>query len=200
MVNAMIISELAMFALVSELAKGATFISIKTVTVPDMRKTGNPFVGNVKKHSVVNGILGFDYEDGVNRIAAKEGKEQRESKPRAWGVISPCKRFVFHKGKVYLRLRCQAVMETPLYFDNDGLIVGERLDQLKSFFPVKVKSSTQADLQGEVIERDYGMETIIAFTFNKANYIVDHSTPATAPEMIVPVETTPAKVFNPMTV
>jgi hypothetical protein len=138
--------------------KGATFFSATTVTDARLKKTGNPF-GKVLKHSRVNGIIGFDYEAGVNRLAAKEGKEAREAKPRAWGEISEDKIFVEHKGATYLRTRIERTLEEPRYFREDN---GEELtkEQVAPFLPAKRKSSTQADLEGEIVECDYKLESL----------------------------------------
>ena len=52
--------------------KGTTFIKMFTETAPQMRKTGNPFVGNVKKCSQTVCMVGFKYENVVNNARAKE--------------------------------------------------------------------------------------------------------------------------------
>lgn len=60
--------------------------SVTALTEPEMRKTGNPYVGKVRKLSRVNGFIA-DYENMVNNQLAREGKDQLtfNAKPRKWG-------------------------------------------------------------------------------------------------------------------
>jgi hypothetical protein len=44
------------------------------------------------------------------------------------------------------------------FFAPDGTEIPA--DEIRQFIPEKTKSSTQADLEGEVIARDYGMDNI----------------------------------------
>ena len=57
--------------------KKATFgVEIITETIPAMRKTNNPFVGRVTKVThYIDGVLGVDYQNTVNRHLAKNGLE-----------------------------------------------------------------------------------------------------------------------------
>ena len=66
--------------------KGNGFAHIITRTVPAMRKTGNPFHGNVFKVADVNIQAGFEYINSVNNQLSREGKTpDAEAKPRKWG-------------------------------------------------------------------------------------------------------------------
>ena len=152
--------------LVRSTVKGTTIVSFDSVTEPKMRKTNNPFFGNVLKASKVNGMMGFDYEKAVNRVAEKEGAEAREAKPRAWGKVTEDKLFVEHKGASYLRVMVRSTGK-PVYFfkDSGEEITGSVLEEVKSFMPVSKKSSTQADLEGEVIERTYKIENVKELRF-----------------------------------
>lgn len=57
---------------------GSQFVSVITETEPRMRKTNNPYNGNVIKRSVQNGLVNFQYDEGVKRRLAKEGKDPNE--------------------------------------------------------------------------------------------------------------------------
>jgi hypothetical protein len=188
------VTEQDLLDVLNEGVKGNTFVTISTDTEPAMRKTDNPYYGHVRKLTTLNGMIGFDYPANVNKLAMLEGKAERDSKPRSWGVISPCKRFIFHKGAVYLRFRSEKCLETPVY-----MVDGQEIDKdlLTPFLTVKTKSSTQVDLTGEIVVRDFSLASINTITFRNVKYLVDHSTPATAPATapaieIAPVETTPA--------
>lgn len=171
--------------------KGNAMLSVDIETEPTMRKTDNPFHGNVVKRQQLNGMIGFDYEGGVNRLAAKEGKEAREAQPRKWGFLSADRLFIckFDDGNpTHLRMRVMKSID-PRYFLADGTEVAKA--DLAPFLPVKKKSSTQADLDGEVIERDITLENVRCLHFNGEIYnIVAEPMPTIAPE----TEAVPAAV------
>ncbi len=84
-------SEFITFA--QSTVRGNTFVTVESNTDARLRKTGCPFVG-VRKLTTMNGQIGFDYGENVNAMAEKEGKERRESKPRAWGELTSDRLFV----------------------------------------------------------------------------------------------------------
>lgn len=127
-----------------------------------MRVTGNPFAGRgIVKRETLNGVLGYIYANAVNRIADKEGKEDREAKPHPWGDMDEKHLFRIHRktGKPYLSMKVQNVTVHG-FFDPQGNEIPA--DEIRKFIPEKKKSSTQADLEGEVIARDYNMDNIRA--------------------------------------
>jgi hypothetical protein len=130
--------------------KGTTAISVDALTYPDLKKTGNPYVG-ASKACTMSGLIGFDYQNSVNRMAAKEGAGERTASHRAWGTLTPDRLFVEHKGTFYLQLKSQAASD-PIYRDVYGVEIPE--SSIKPFLPKKYKSSTQADLEGEICVRD----------------------------------------------
>jgi hypothetical protein len=149
-------------ATVRATVKGTTPVSIESVTVPKMRKTGNPFNGKeVLKHATMFGLMGFDYENSVNSLARKEGKEEREAKPRAWGKLTSDRLFVEHKGQHYLRMKVQGTKN--IRYTVDGVETPK--SELEAWLPKPRKSSTQADLVGEVVERDIKLENVKAMRF-----------------------------------
>ena len=145
---------------ISGMVHGTTAVTISCVTEPKMNKRNNPFYGTVEKRQTMNGIIGFDYEKAVNRLAEKEGAEAREAKPRAWGVLSDDRIWVLHNGGHYLRMKVQSSCgEGPKYFIKE---TGEEISKelLKPWMPERKKSSTQSDLEGEVIERDITLSNV----------------------------------------
>lgn len=183
------ITEQDMLTVLNEGVKGNTFVTISTCTEPKMNKTNNPYFGLVQKLTTLNGLIGFDYPANVNKLALAEGKEERDAKPRSWGEVSPCKRFIFHKGAVYLRFRSEKCLETPVYMFAGSEVAKALLDP---FLPVKTKSSTQADLDGEIVVRDFSLASIKTITFRGVKYVIDHEMPAT-------VQTVTAPVVSPVT-
>ena len=126
----------------------------------------NPF-GKVTQTQTLNGLIGFDYQNSVNNLATKEGKAERDIKPRAWGVVTENRVWVKHtpKGateeKTYLRLK----VEKQLQGENAPVIVAEngRILTNEDIAPYKAparKSSTQSDLDGEVVERTINLDNV----------------------------------------
>jgi hypothetical protein len=157
------ISEQAMIEMIDMNVKGNTMVSLDSVTTPKMRKTNNPYLG-VKKYQSKSGCIGFDYRNSVNNQAEREDKEYREVKKRAWGVLSPNRIWVHHtdkKGnfKVYLQLKLQSTANT-VYRMPDGSIVDE--EKLLPFMQESEPSSTQADLDKNIIVNDINIENIVA--------------------------------------
>lgn len=127
-----------------------------------MRTTGNPFAGlGIVKRETLNGIVGYDYSKAVNRVAAKEDKEARDSKPHPWGDMDAKRLFRIHRktGEGYLTMKVQATTVHG-FFKPDGTQVPKA--EISVFIPEKTKSSTQQDLDAEVIARDYKLSNIQA--------------------------------------
>ena len=146
--------------------KGAEIVTVDLDSDMDgkgkMRKTGNPFIGQgIVKRETLNGMIGYIYSNSVNRIADKEGKEEREVKRHPWGDMDSKHLFRTHRhnGNKYLSMKVQNVTVHG-FFRPDGSEVPA--DEIRPFIPKKKKSSTQADLEGEVIARDYAMRNIKA--------------------------------------
>lgn len=141
--------------------KGTTPISFEAETTPRMRKTGNPYFGKVKKVAVVGGLIGTDYQAGVNRQLSREGKDANfTAKPRKWGVRDSEHRFVIHhKGEVYLSVKPQQTNAKTRFFNTE---TGEEIakESLKPFLQESKKPNTQADLEKEIPERDYKMSSL----------------------------------------
>lgn len=126
----------------------------------NMRKTNNPYSGcGIVKKELLNGIIGYIYSDSVNRIAIKEDKELRNAKPHPWGDMDSKHLFRIHRktGKHYLSMRLTNANVIGFFKQN-----GEQIDEntIRPFIPEKKKSSTQEDLNGEVIALDYNLDNI----------------------------------------
>lgn len=137
-----------------------------------MRTTGNPFADKkIVKREMLNGMIGYIYANAVNRIADKEGKEHREAKQHPWGDMDERHLFRIHRanGKHYLSMRIKNVTVHG-FFAPDGSMVNE--EEIRKFIPEKKKSSTQVDLNGEVIPRDFGMENIRAIRAFGEEYLI----------------------------
>ena len=160
-------------SLIEKGTKGATFAHMTTQTEGKsfMNKRNNPFFETVVKQSTINICLGFDYQGAIDRLVQKENKEEREAKPRKWGVVTEDKLFVEHKGEYYLRARVMGNITKPVYLNREtGEVIDKEMIEpfLKKSSP---KSSTQSDLEGEVIERDYKISSILTLKTNKVTLV-----------------------------
>jgi len=181
-----LVTRIQLRNILNALANEPTDVSIVTRTEPTMRKTGNPFVGNVRKISTVHGVINWHYATEVNKQRNREQSftvvngmpqinevEVFEAQPRKWGVRLENSPFVEHREKFYLEVKVNDT-QTPQYVDNnDKPIVGEELDQLKSFFPVK-KEGARQQVEKPVIVRDYDFDNVVALTThdNKTTFVV----------------------------
>ena len=89
--------------------KGTAIVSVDLDSDMDgkgkMRTTGNSYSGlGIVKRETLTGIIGYNYGKAVNRLAAKEGAEQREAKLHPWGDMDEHHLFRIHRtnGKRYL--------------------------------------------------------------------------------------------------
>lgn len=148
--------------LIRDKVKGTTFVSIDYECDPRLKKTGNPYRNcKVVKRNTMTGVIGFDYQSSVNRQAAREGKEDRLAKSRKWGVLTPDRIFVEHKDNFYLQMKVES-SSTPTYhvLGDDGIEREIPKKEIEAFIPEKSTSSTQEDLNREVILRDVAISNI----------------------------------------
>jgi hypothetical protein len=185
------LSHEAFISLLRENVKGTSIVSVDLDSDMDgkgkMLLTGNPYAGKgMVKRETLTGVIGYIYANSVNRIAGKEGKEERDAKPHPWGDMDTQHLFRIHRktGEAYLSMKVQSVTVHG-YFLPDGTQVENSL--VKPFIPQKSKSSTQADLDGEVIARDYALRNIQAIRGLNMNIKVVHSIPNPAiPRPVLP--------------
>lgn len=143
--------------------KGATIVTIVAETEPDLRKTGNPYIG-CKKISRVNGVINWIYENAVNRQREREGQpvnadgyiEHFESLPRKWGQRIHGTPFVEHKDNTYLELKVERSLGHE-YRHNGETLTDE---QVAPFLPKK-KEGERQKVDKPVILRDYNLTNIV---------------------------------------
>ena len=159
--------------IINTVVRGTMAISVDAVTIPSMRKKGNPFYKDgiclLRKYCRMDGLVGFDYENSVNNQANREGKGEREAKARKWGVLTANRLFVTHKDKYYLQMKVQSTSK-PVYRLPDGTEVDKA--ELEQWLQKSSKSSTQADLNKEVVLRDVKMENIAGMRLDKESYSI----------------------------
>lgn len=168
-----------MIEIVRSNVKGTSMVTVDLDSPMDgkgkMRKTGNPFIGKgIVKRETLNGTVGYIYANAVNRIAGKEDKEEREAKRHPWGDMDEKHLFRVHRhtGAHYLSMQVKSVTVHG-FFAPDGTQIPE--DQIRPFIPEKKKSSTQADLDGEVIARDYAVSNMTGLRIQGNEYAISDS-------------------------
>lgn len=183
-------------AMIRQNVSGATIVTVDLDSDMDgkgkMRTTSNPYAGlGVVKRETLNGILCYNYGNAVNRLAAKEGKDERTAKPHPWGDMDEKRLFRIHRktGEPYLSMKCENV-KVHGFFRPDGTEVADA--DIRPFIPVKVKSSTQADLDGEVHAVDYKLANIRGIRF--AGMSIEIIPPSQAVEPVAAPADEPATV------
>ena len=148
--------------------KGTTIVSFTAMTDPKLRK--NPF-GKVIKHSYVNGMLGFDYENSVNNQRGREELElDFKAEKRAWGervmFNGKATPFVAHKGKTYLTVKVERSVQKARYFQADGTEL--TTEQVVPYLPKP--SASRQDVTKQVIHREYSVGNLRSLVVGGVNY------------------------------
>jgi hypothetical protein len=161
--------------------KGTTFATLETSTVPEMRKTGNPFIGRVRKISKgLNVQIGAIYENAVNRQAEREGNPDAGefvAEKLAYGSWLVPHKIIEHKGAFQIRVTCNPHMKpSEVIYTLDGEPVNdETLAEIKAFEPEKKGSGRQADfgVEREVVPRNYKLDSIVSIKINGTLYRIE---------------------------
>jgi len=151
---------------------GAQIVTLEVETDARLRKTHptikvagkaarSPYADHVvTKRTVVNGVIGFIYENSVNRQQCREGGiGEFEAQPRKWGERIAGTPLVEHAGKLYLEVKVERVVGQPAYFV-DGVQVGKAV--LEDYLPQSRSSAESQGVDREVVLRDYAMDSIRA--------------------------------------
>ena len=139
--------------------KGSTFVTIQTITEVQASKAKK--AQKVYKLSHLNCNFNWNYENSVNTLASKEGSDKKaEVKQRTWGkrIVSAFHSLIEHKGEYYFAMKPVNVLNKPVYFTEGKVVAKSEIEHLLR--KPSAKSSTQAHLKGEVMERDYKLESI----------------------------------------
>ena len=146
--------------------RGCTFATIKTDTIPKIKKTCP--ISNVHKVSHLNVMIGFNYENAVNNQRSREEIEQEfSSQPRKWGVRVDLKT-VEHNGKTYLTYAALNHYST-VYIDETGNKINTEV--IKPYLYAKSHSNTQMT-EKEIIYRDVNIENVREITMNGQTFKV----------------------------
>ena len=159
--------------------KGNTFVTASVITSVKL-KGGNPWNGKVLQKQELNGAVGFQYINSVNRQEEKYGTAITEqAKPRRWGTASDNGVIIEHIKDGELNHYVQMKVESRLnanesfYFDAES---GEKIDREKvcEWKYQSKRSSTQANLPEdvEIIVRDINIDNILEIKIGGHHYKV----------------------------
>lgn len=155
--------------------RGTTAVALVAETVPTMRKTGNPLAGNLVKLSRVSGMIGFRYANSVNNQRLREETpeladgaiEQFEALPRTWGTRIEGTPLVEHKGRLYLEVKVERMLERQFRRIDTGEIVPDEL--VAPYLPERRESARQ-QVAKEVVLRDYKLDSIVQLSLRGEQY------------------------------
>lgn len=156
------------------------FVSLTAVTDPDMRKRNNPFVGVVRKVSMVVGVICWNYASAVNRQRVREAGSAAsttrfESVPRHWGSRIKGTPLVSHvsagDGQTVLYLEVKVQSRTVHYFDRDTHCSINR-DDLHPFLTSRETESNRQGVDRQIVLRDFRLTNIAELTLAGIRYTI----------------------------
>ncbi len=153
---------------------GARPISFTSVTNPVYRKRKFPYA-NLYKVGQTSGMLGTDYEANVNAQREREGKTadfvaQANNKMKEWLSRSIG---ITNKDNTVIRYRpVNSGKSFWIVETEEGDLKEVSFDEIKEFIP-EYKGTNSQDLEEQVEFRLYGVDKIIAFTFEKNSGVIE---------------------------
>lgn len=160
------------FAAYLATTKGCQFISIWTLTEPEMYKKENPYWGRVQKVSATHMQFNFCYENAVNNRLIKSGSEGdfvAESLP--WGEWVLPNKVITHKDTLYLRTYNVKGAKPRSFFFLDGrLATPEQYAEFSQYFkPCKPTSNRQTEAgltENQVKVKNFKFSSILRLSMN----------------------------------
>lgn len=145
-------------------SKGAKPVTITATTDAKLKA---PFA-SVRKTSVVNGMIGWNYANAVNRLLAKKGETAEfEAQPRHWGVRIQGTPLVEHNGTYYLEMKVEKSLQ-HVYIDANGQTLTDA--QVEPYRPANRSVSPK----NSVVLRDYRLDTIDSINMDGMTYKIVH--------------------------
>lgn len=157
--------------------KGCTIVTLTAATKPRClkrdRETGEPNPwGQIVKVSMVQGLIGFRYENSVNNQREREGDvADFEAEPRSWGhhvenpsTGNPSPLVTNNAGdRTYIEVKVERVLSTT-YHAEDGTVL--TYDECKGVLPARKEESSRQELDKPVILRDYALDNVVGLSMN----------------------------------
>lgn len=153
--------------------KGCQFISLWTITEPEMYLKNNPFRGRVQKVSANQMQFNYDYERAVNNRLEKAGCEANfsaESLP--WGEWLIPNKVISHKDTLYLRTyNVKGAKPRSFYFLDGHIASAEEYAEFSQYFkPCKPTSNRQTEaglVENQVKPKNYKFGSILRISMGR---------------------------------
>ena len=137
---------------------GAGEVLLTTVTEVPMRKTGNPYYGDVLKVQAIRALINADYEHRVNQQRRLETKvDDFQAENLRWGECHD-NIVVKHDGRLYIKTIELKKETQPQYLHNHQQIP---LSTIAPWMP-EYRGSPKQRLDNEVKVRTFKIENIIS--------------------------------------
>lgn len=118
--------------LLADLGKKATFVSIQMRSEPALRSKKSSLIGRCLKIQGMSGMIGYDYENNVNRALEKQGEEADfVAKAPAWGTRIGDTCLIEHNGEKYFDMRVLRSLRTRYTVDGKTVAKSAIADGLR---------------------------------------------------------------------
>lgn len=152
-------------------------VSIVALTEPEMRKTGNPYAGLIRKLSKVSGFIA-GYENMVNNQLAREGKDQLTftAKPRKWGErvsLALVRHVKDGETRYYVTLCPKHAKPFYLVRTNAGFLAPIAKALFEAFLP-PYRAPDNQGTDKPIEPRDYNLANVASFAIGGQRYRIRH--------------------------
>lgn len=152
--------------------------SATALTEPEMRKTGNPYAGKVRKLSRVSGFIA-DYSHMVQNQLNREGKDQLTftAKPRKWGekVSLALVKHVTKDGETRHYVSFVPQHSKPFWLLVTSLGLAPVAKSLFAQWIPEHKEPTNQGTDKAIEPRDYNLANVSSFRVGGKSYRIRHS-------------------------
>jgi len=143
--------------------RGAGEVQLTTVTEVPMRKTGNPYFGNVLKVQAIRVLINADYERRVNQQRRIEGKtDDFQAENLRWGECHD-NIVVEHESRNYIKTIELSKEAKPVYLHGQREI---SLQDIAPWMPV-YRGSPKQSVDKEIKVRTFKIENIISMVIGQ---------------------------------
>jgi len=143
--------------------RGAKMVTIEADTIPKIPAASRATFPNLRKRAVVNGVIGWIYENAVNRQREREGAQPDfEALPRKWGARLVGTPLVEHKGGFYLEFKFQRSVSYYYYngATRECYSSAADIDAINRLTGARDHGTERQELDAPIILRDYRMSNI----------------------------------------
>jgi hypothetical protein len=146
-----------------------TPVTFVAVTIPQMKKTNNPYLG-IKKTSTINGMAGADYESQVRTQMLRQGLDPMEFKagPTSAGMKRVSAVLAYHEEKNKYYLIVSDIRSGSAVYELNGQIIDKELLKPFLYEPKPATKQLQAGVAPEnaISHHRYSIDNIKSININ----------------------------------